>query len=343
MQVTNNRLAGSAKSWKDVTDCRRTSNSRIRSVLAAAVLLGPQFADMATADAAVRVVASIKPVHSLVSTVMAGAGEPHLIMQGTSSPHTFSLRPSNAGMIQDAEVIFLVGEALETSIAGSIDTLGRNARVVELEATRGLVLKSLRDGATFEPHLDEEHHHDGEDDHGAHDHGSFDMHIWLDPVNAQAMVAGIADVLATADPENAVLYAANAESAMERLEAAIAQIDASLAPVHDGQFIVFHDAYRYFEDRFGLSAAGSASVSPDRPPGARRILELRAKVSELGVACVLAEPQFDPRLANVIVEGTSARLGMIDPLGAALDPGPDMYFSLLSDMAASFRDCLADQ
>ena len=312
-----------------------------RLLLAATVLLSGTLAWSVAADAAVRVVASIKPLHSLVSAVMDGAGEPHLIMQGTASPHTFSLRPSDARVIQDAEVVFLIGEALETSLAGSIDTLGRNARVVELDEAQGLFLRSRRDGATFEAHDDEEHRHQANEDPGAHDHGSFDMHVWLDPINAQAMVRAIADALSTADPENAALYATNAEAVVGRLDQLTEQISADAAPARGRPFIVFHDAYRYFEDRFGIAAAGSASVSPDRPPGARRIRELRDKVGDLGVVCVLAEPQFDPRLANVIIEGTPARLGTVDPLGAALEAGPDMYFVLLQDMAASFTNCLA--
>ena len=283
--------------------------------------------------------ASIKPVHSLVSAVMDGAGEPELIIQGATSPHTFSLRPSDARNIQDAEVIFMIGDALETSLAGSIDTLGRDARVIRLADTEGLIRLPLREGATFEDH---DHDHEEEGDHGEHEEEAFDMHIWLDPVNARTMVRAIANTLSTADADNAATYAANAEAVTGRLDELLDQINVGVDPVRGRAFIVFHDAYHYFEDRFELIAAGSASVSPDRPPGARRITELRERVSDLGVVCVLAEPQFDPRLANVIIEGTSARLGTVDPLGAVLDSGPDMYFLLMQDMAASFTDCLSE-
>ena len=275
---------------------------------------------------------------------MGNVGEPALIIQGAASPHTFSLRPSEARNIQDAEVIFMVGDALETSLAGSIGTLGREALVVKLADTEGLIRLSPREGATFEDH---DHDHDHEDDgdgdggHEAHEGESFDMHIWLDPVNAQTMVRAIAETLSAADSANAPAYESNARAVSGRLDQLIGQLNADVAAVRDRPFIVFHDAYHYFEDRFGLSAAGSASVSPDRPPGARRITELRERVSDLGVVCVLAEPQFDARVANVIVEGTSARLGTVGPLGAVLDSGPDMYFALLGDMAASFTDCLA--
>ena len=310
----------------------------LRRRVVAAMCLSAALAAAFSANAQVRVVASIKPVHSLVSAVMTGAGEPELIIQGATSPHTFSLRPSDARNIQEAEVIFMVGDMLETSLAGSIDTLGREARVVNLADTDGLMRLPLREGATFEDH---DHDHEDEGDHETHEDKSFDMHIWLDPVNAKTMVRAIAATLSAADPANAPAYESNAHAVSGRLDELIGQIDADVSAVRGRPFIVFHDAYHYFEDRFRLSAAGSASVSPDRPPGARRIAELRERVSDLAVVCVLAEPQFDPRLASVIIEGTSARLGTLDPLGASLDSGPDMYFVLLRDMASSFADCLA--
>ena len=292
---------------------------------------------------------------------MGDTGEPKLIIQGTASPHTFSLRPSDARNVQGAEVIFLIGDALETSLVGSVETLGRNARVVRMAETEGLVRLALREGATFEGHVHEAedaedahgHHDDGheahedgtaghEDDHAVHGDEAFDMHIWLDPHNARVMVRAIAQTLAGADPDNASTYESNADAVDERLVALLAEIKAEAAQVRGRPFIVFHDAYHYFESRFGLSAAGSASVSPERPPGARRIGELRDRARELGVVCVLAEPQFDPGLANLIIEGTPARLGSVDPLGAALESGPDTYFELMRAMSASFVECLAD-
>ena len=339
--------------------------------LAAAALLNCVIASPASADAAVRVAASIKPVHSLVSAVMAGVGEPHLIIRGAVSPHTFSMRPSDASVLENARVIFLIGESLETSLARPIDTLAGNARVIALSQVQGLVRRPLREGGAFEAHghgtdddhgrhEDEEHEgaehegaeHEGaehtkenvaahgDDDHDAHRRGAFDMHIWLDPVNAGVMARAIASVLSEADPANAGTYAANAQALLPRLEELTAQIAAEVAPVRGKPFIVFHDGYRYFEDRFGLTAAGSSVVSPDRSPGVRRISELRDKMRELGVTCVFAEPQFEPRLIDVIIEGTAARTGTVDPLGATIESGPELYFTLIRNMAASFKSCL---
>ena len=343
-------------------DCSPLMLRRSGLALAAAALFNCVIASPAAADAAVRVVASIKPVHSLVSAVMAGVGEPHLVIRGAVSPHTFSMRPSDAAMLENARVIFLIGESLETSLARPIDTLAGNARVIALSEAQGLVRRPLRGGGTFEAHghgtdddygrrEDEEHEGvehakgngaaDGDDDHDAHRRGAFDMHIWLDPVNAGAMARAIAGALSKADPTNARTYAANTQALLRRLEEFTRQIAAEVAPVRGKPFIVFHDAYRYFEDRFGLTAAGSSVVSPDRSPGVRRISELRDKIRELGVTCVFAEPQFEPRLVDVIIEGTPARTGTVDPLGATIESGPELYFTLIRNMAASFKSCLA--
>ena len=307
---------------------------RFRFALAAAALFDCVIASPAAADAAVRVVATIKPVHSLVSAVMVGVGEPHLIMRGTASPHTFSLRPSDARVLEEAHVVFLIGESLETTLAAAIDTLAGNARVIALSEAKGLVRRPLREGGTFESHghaNDEDHGRDEGEDHSGEDavahrdddhddaHGAFDMHVWLDPVNAQAMARMIAGTLSEVDPANTAVYAANALALGHRLAELTTQIAADVASVRGKPFVVFHDGYRHFEDRFGLTAAGSAVASPERSPGARRILELRDKVRELAVTCVFAEPQFEPRFVNTIIEGTSARAGILDPLGSTIE------------------------
>ena len=309
-----------------------------------------------TADAEVshRVVTSIKPVHSLVSAVMAGVDEPYLLMQGAASPHAFSLRPSDARKLRNARVVFLVGKSMETSLINSVQTLSNNARVIMLFEAQGLVRRRLREGGTFETHSHEtawdnqdthagEHTevHPGEDGHDSKHHASgYDMHIWLDPVNAAAMTRLIAATLSESDPANAEIFARNSRTLLHRLEALTTKIAEQMKPVQNKPFIVLHDAYRYFEDRFGLSAAGSIVVGSEQSPSVRRIRSLRNKIRELGTICVFAEPQFDSRLVNIITEGTQARFGRLDPLGAALDEGPDAYFILLNNMAESFRECL---
>ena len=298
-----------------------------------------------TAMAAPDVVASIKPVHSLVAAVMAGVGEPTLIVKGSASPHTYALKPSDAGALESADIVFWTGHGMELFLADALETLATDAIVVELAESPGITLLSVREGGAFEAHAHEgEEHGDEEHDHEhqEHDdeHGEGDMHFWLDPENAKLMVTHIATTLAEVDPENATAYQANAEAELVRLDELEAELAATLAPVADKPFIVFHDAYQYFEARFGLTLAGSVTVTPEVMPGAARIDELKAKVAELGATCVFAEPNFEPTIIAAITEGSPAQSGVLDPEGGALAEGPDLYPTLLRGLATSLVDCL---
>ena len=293
-----------------------------------------------SAMAAPSVVASIKPVHSLVAAVMEGVGEPTLLVRGSASPHNYALKPSDAGALESADIVFWTGHGMELFLAEALDTLSGNAEIVELAETPGIALLPMREGGAFEPH----EHHDGHDhyhDHGhEHEHGEGDMHFWLDPENAKLMVTHIAAALSAADPENAQAYTANAEAEIAELDDLEAELAATLAPVKDQPFVVFHDAYQYFEQRFGLTLAGSVTVSPETAPGAARIDELKARVAELGATCVFAEPNFEPAIISAITEGTTAKSGILDPEGSALSEGPDLYPNLLRGLATSLVDCL---
>lgn len=304
-----------------------------------------------SAVAAPEVVASIKPVHSLVASVMEGAGEPTLIVRGAASPHTYALKPSDAGALEAADIVFWTGEGMELFLAEALETLATEAKVVALSDVPGLALLPLREGGAFESHSHEEHGHDHEHEHDhdhehehehedGHDHGEADMHFWLDPRNAALMVTHIAETLAAADPENAALYAGNAQAELDRLEQLEGELSAMLAPVSDRPFIVFHDAYQYFEARFGLDLAGSVTVTPDVMPGAARIDELRARIDELGAVCVFAEPNFEPAIIGSIIEGTEAKAGVLDPEGGALSEGPGLYAELLRGLGRGLVDCL---
>lgn len=195
---------------------------------------------------------------------------------------------------------------------------------------------------------DKHHDHDhgkeehAKHDHHAHDHGEFDFHVWLDPQNAKAFVHEIEKALAKADPANAAKYETNAKALMAKLDALTKEVSEKLEGVKDKSFVVFHDAYQYFENRFGVKAAGSITVSPEIMPGAKRVGEIRDKVQSLGVTCVFAEPQFEPKLVSTVTEGTKAKSGVIDPLGAELPDGQELYFTLIRNMAASIRDCLSE-
>ncbi|MGB3337576.1 MAG: zinc ABC transporter substrate-binding protein [Devosia sp.] len=293
-----------------------------------------------TAFAAPKVVASIKPVHSLVAAVMAGVGEPDLIVKGSASPHTYALKPSDAGALEAADIVFWTGHGMELFLGDALETLATGATVVELADAPGIELLPVRQGGAFEAHSHESDEHDHEHEEHDHEHGDGDMHFWLDPENAKLMVTKIATTLAEADPDNASVYQANAEAERVKLDELQVELSATLSPVADRPFIVFHDAYQYFEARFGLTLAGSVTVTPDVLPGAARIDELKAKVGELGATCVFAEPNFEPAIISAITEGSNAKSGVLDPEGGALEQGADLYPTLLRGLASSLVDCL---
>ncbi len=307
-------------------------------------------AGAAQADAP-KVVVSIKPIHSLVASIMQGVEEPALIVEGAASPHTYSMKPSNAAALQDASVVFWVGHGLEAFLEKPLESLGTGAKIVELDDAPGLEKLKFREGGAFEPHDDGDEHEAAETEagHGAHeaseahhhDEGEFDMHLWLDPHNAKAMAADIEKTLAEIDPANAAAYKANLEGLNTRLDALDKTIAGTVAPIKDKPFIVFHDAYQYFEKRYGVKVAGSITVSPETMPGAERISQIHGKIEELGATCVFAEPQFEPKLVNVVLEGTTAKSGTLDPEAATLEAGPDLYFKLMESIGTSLKTCLS--
>lgn len=298
--------------------------------MAAATML---YATGAVSAAEGGVVASIKPVHSLVAAIMQGVGTPGLIVDGAGSPHTYTMRPSQAGALEEADLVFLVGSDLEHFLERPLQALAADATVVKLEEAPGLVKLPPREGGAFEP--------DRDDHEGAEEHGTIDPHLWLDPENAKVMASAIEEALARADPDHARQYAANADALKARLDELVAETRKTLAPVKDKPFIVFHDAYHYFERRFGLHAAGSITFDPQVAPGVERLREIRAKIASLGAVCVFSEPQFEPKLMRVATEGTGAHTGTLDPLGADIANGPELYFTLIGNLAASLRDCLS--
>ncbi|MBP2570274.1 zinc ABC transporter substrate-binding protein ZnuA [Agrobacterium tumefaciens] len=310
------------------------------------------------ATAAPDVVVSIKPIHSLVAAIMRGVGEPQLIVDGAASPHTYNLRPSNARKLEKADVVFWVGPGLEAFLEKPLEALASKATVVELEDAKGLEKLPFREGGPFEAHDHGDEGHDAHDGHaeeegahdhghghaeghGDHDHGAYDTHLWLDPANAKAMAQTIETALIAADAGNAATYQVNTKKLIDDLDALDAELKETVKPVKDKPFIVFHDAYQYFEHRYGVKTAGSITVSPETLPGADRVKQMQEKVRQLGATCVFAEPQFEPKLISVITEGTAAKSATLDPEAATLEPGPDLYFKLMRGIAGSLKDCLS--
>ena len=316
----------------------------VKSALLASTFL---FTSTAVATADVKVVASIKPVHSLVASVMQGVSEPSLLVKGGGSPHTYSLKPSQAKELQAADIVFWMSHDLEAFLENSIESIAKNAKAVSLMDSHGLMKLNFREGGAFDAHDhghddhgDDKHDDHGHDKHDDHEHDEVEPHVWLDPQNAKSLVHEIEEHLAEIDPSNAAKYEVNAKAVMKKLDALTKEIEADLKPIRERGYVVFHDAYQYFEKRFGVSAVGSITVSPEVLPGAERVSELRDKVKSLNASCVFSEPQFEPKLVKTITENTDAGTGVLDPLGANIKDGPELYFTLIRNMAKSLKDCL---
>jgi zinc transport system substrate-binding protein len=262
---------------------------------------------------------------------MDGVGTPRLLVDGAASPHSFALKPSGVRAVQNADVFVRVSESLEPFTTKIVSGLPESVDVVTLEEAPSLRLLDRRTSGTFGTHR---HGNDNSSGNGK------DGHIWLDPDNAKAIVSHLAQVLAEAKPEAAVRLRANAEKVNARIDALAASLEAELGPLRHKPFVVFHDAYQYFERRFGLDAVGAITLSPELQPSAKRLKELRRKIKSLAAVCVFAEPMFQPNLVAAVTEGTSARSGTLDPHGNGLEPGADLYFELMANMGAGLKACL---
>ncbi len=291
------------------------------SVLVPALLLGEQVFGFP------KVVVSIKPLHSLVSGVMSGIGKPPLMISGSASPHTYSMRPSQFRVLQQADLVFWIGPELETFLVKPLKSIRENTPILAMMNIGGahlLEFESVASGIQSEDDL--VHHRD--------------PHLWLDPRNARAMVEGIRDALIRIDGRNGNIYQQNTEKMIKRLKMLDEEIQSQLSPVRGKPYVVFHPAFNYFEERYGLERVGLVMISPDRPPGARHLTILKNKIRSRKVICLFREPQFEPRLVKVLVEGTRVRSAVLDPLGSSLQEGPELYFNLLRQLSRSFRECL---
>ncbi len=355
----------------------------MRKVLAVSTLLLFSFSFWASATA--KVVADIAPLHSLVSQVMDGVGTPKLLIQSGASPHSYSMRPSEARALSEAQLVFWISEGLTPWLEKSLDNIAGSATKVEMLGLAGTTRYDYREGATFEGHDhhdghsdhddhdkpadqdDHDHHHDhdkhddhnkqaghddhehhddhdkhaGHDDHGHHhDHEGHDPHAWLDPVNAKVWVEHIAKALSAVDPGNASVYKQNAAKTIAKLDKLIGSIEQQAKKLEGIRFIVFHDAYQYFERRFGLAASGSISLGDASDPSPARIAEIRNTVAKLGVTCVFSEPQYNSDLVRAVFEKSSvSTIGVMDPLGSAIKTGQGHYAALLNAMIASLNQC----
>tara|TARA_A100000164_G_scaffold352006_1_gene357269 strand:+ start:1054 stop:2019 length:966 start_codon:yes stop_codon:yes gene_type:complete len=296
--------------------------------------------------AEISVVTSIKPLHSLTSYIMEGVGEPELIIDGVASPHNFQIKPSHAKMLQNADLVIWIGEDLESFLPTALKSIPKDAVVFELLDQSGLKKLKFREKNIFEGHDDhghdenakkeDDHDDHGHDDHG-HGHGSFDPHIWLDPANAKVIVKKITNQLSKIDKDNASKYKANSKKVIKDLDGLIKEVKNDINK--DASFVVFHDAYQYFEKRFGLNVIGALTVNPDVMPGAEQLSEIREVIEHEKAKCIFSEPQFNPNIINSIASDTGVKTGVLDPLGANIDKGKGMYFQLIKDMSGSLKEC----
>ena len=316
----------------------------ILSILSLFIIFSPAKAD-------IKVVASIKPIHSLASYLMDGVGKPDLIVDGYASPHGFAMKPSHAKMLQNADLIFWIGEDLESFLEKPLNSIAKKAEKIELMEIKGLNKLEFRERNIFEGHDDhghdehkkedehKEHGHkeDKHDDHHEHAHGEHDPHIWLDPMNAKVILKEMAEHLIENDQENASTYKANLKKALKDLDKLTKKVKSELNK--DFKSIVFHDAYQYFEKRFDVNVLGAFTVNTDVLPGAEQLSEIREIIEHDKVSCVFSEPQFNPDIINAVAKDMNIKTGVLDPLGATLTPGKTLYFDLISNMSKSFKSC----
>ena len=291
-------------------------------------------------QAKINVVASIKPIHSLVASVMDGVGEPSLIVDGSASPHTFQLKPSHAKLLQNADIIFWIDKDLENFLVKPLSSIAKKSKKISLMEIRDIKKLKFREKNIFvEKHDDHKGHkeHDDHKGHKEHAHGEFDIHIWLDPENAKTMSMEIAKELSKIDPKNKLIYESNAKKVSFKINKMMKEIKKEINK--DASFVVFHDAYQYFEKRFNIDVVGALTVNPEVLPGAKQLTEIRKEIKHEKVKCLFSEPQFNPSIAKAIAKDTGVKIAVLDPLGAKLNASKDLYFQLIKNIALSFKNC----
>ena len=279
--------------------------------------------------AAPKVVVSIVPLHSLVASVMEGVAIPELLMQGQNSEHNASFSPQQLADMEHADLVFMIGDTLETKLGeiNGTETVG-GKKFNKMLDVQGLITRPIRRSGTWEIDADEL--------------GSgIDPHVWLDPENAKLMVKTISEALVKSDIQNAITYQANTIDTLEKLDQLEAELRTKLKPAQNKPFIVFHDAYHYFERRFGVKALGSITNFSAIPPSAQRLEEIHQKIMSSNAACVFREPQFTDAAVQTVIEGTKAKSSVLDPIGATLTPGPKAYGELLRQIANNLANCLS--
>ncbi|PFG46020.1 zinc transport system substrate-binding protein [Vibrio sp. ES.051] len=273
---------------------------------------------------AVTVLTSIKPIQSLVMELTQGVTSPDVLLQSNTSPHDYALRPSDVKKIAAADLIIWFGYDLEPFLEKVVvdrENILTISQIPELE------LREFESGH--------------KDDHDSHDHGSHDPHFWLGINQAKQVARAVTNKLMASDPTNADQYQENLAKFETQINKTDNKIKQQLSPVKNRGYFVFHDAYGYFEERYQLNQLGHFTVSPDRKPGAKTLIQIRQKLNSGQVACVFSEPQFTPAVVDSVMRGSNVAKGELDPLGSTIEVKPGSYFTFLNNMANSFEQCLS--
>ncbi|MBV4554304.1 zinc ABC transporter substrate-binding protein ZnuA [Pseudomonas sp. SWRI102] len=305
--------------------------SRIFSLFVAFVA---SFLLIGSVQADVKVLTSIKPLQLIAAAVQDGVAVPQVLLPPGASPHHYALRPSDVRKVQSVDLLYWIGPDMEGFLPRVLN--GRTLPSVAVQDLPGLKLRHFADDSAS--HEDEDH---GSDEHD-HDHrpGTVDAHLWLSPLNARVIAAKMATDLSAADPANASRYQSNLKGFNQRLDAMDARLKARLAGVAGKPYFVFHEAFDYFEDNYGLKHAGVFAVAAEVQPGAQHVAAMRTRLQAVGKTCVFSEPPLRPRLAETLVAGLPVKLAELDALGGYTPATAQGYEQLLEKLGNDLAGCL---
>ncbi len=288
-------------------------------------------AAMAASSGAPNIIVSIKPFYNICANVMQGIGSPQLLLDQNASPHDYQLKPSDAKLIDSADLVIWGGPELEGYLHKSVSTLA--SKELNLATIPGLDLLPLRTSINWQHGCNHGHGHE-------HcDHGVYDTHFWLDPDNAIIIASAIATRLGEIDFKNAQAYAANATAFSKKINQQKHKWKQSLAPYKKEPYIVSHDAFQYFNTYFGLDGVGSITLHPEIPPSIQRIQQIQKLLIDENVHCIFSEPQFNYKIIDTLIVGTKVHKGELDPLGQDKDLGSNGYFILIDNLINNFVAC----
>ncbi|CAI8730413.1 zinc transport system substrate-binding protein [Pseudomonas sp. IT-194MI4] len=302
--------------------------SRLFSIFVAFVA---SFLLIGSAQAEVKVLTSIKPLQLIAAAVQEGVAIPEVLLPPGASPHNYALRPSDVRKVQSVDLVYWIGPDMEGFLPRVLK--GRTLPSVAVQDLPGLKLRRF---------AEDSHSHAEEADEHDHDHrpGSLDAHLWLSPINARVIASKMAADLSAADPANAARYQSNLKAFDERLDALDLRLKARLAGIANKPYFVFHEAFDYFEDAYGLKHAGVFSVAAEVQPGAQHVAAMRARLQEVGKTCVFSEPPLRPRLAETLVAGLPVKLAELDALGGYTPATAQGYEQVLEKLGNDLAGCL---